>query len=256
MSFAFKLFTVLVFMATEQKLTISDSPPYCDEGYPIIIVGSGLAGHSAAAQAIKILESQNKLKSHPIVIFEKEEKFGGNSMKATSGINGANTEFQKNANIIDNLNDFNKDTYYSSIGGKNNLDEKQQNMDISSNNINKLITTLTSSSASAVNWLKNEFNLQLTAISQCGGHSHPRTHRPPAGPAGNIIVKTIHKKIENHVEFRYNCRVLDILMDTDSKTVIGIRYEDNNNNGKIVEFYGTSVILTSGGFGNDHTGDS
>ena len=178
------------------QLTVSDSPPYCDEGYPIIIVGSGLAGHSAAAELISILSSQNKLKSHPIIMFEKEPKFGGNSMKATSGINGANTEFQTESEINDNTNAFAKDTYYSAMGGKSNIDKKQESQDM-----NVLITTLTSSSGSAVNWLKNEFDLQLTAISQCGGHSNPRTHRVPAGPVGNIIVKTVHKKIEDQLRF-------------------------------------------------------
>ena len=185
------LFSLLIILES----TTSDSPPFCDGGYPLIIVGSGLAGHSAAAEAISILSASDSLKSHPIVVFEKEEKFGGNSMKATSGINGAETEFQSDANIKDNANDFGKDTFYSSIGGKD--DQKTNEGD----DINKLIETLTASSSEAVNWLKNEFDLKLTAISQCGGHSHPRTHRPPAGPAGNIIVKTVHKKIENQLPF-------------------------------------------------------
>merc|ERR1719461_2313115 len=94
----------------------SDAPPFCDDGYPLIIVGSGLAGHAAAADAISILSAADKLNSHPIVVFEKESKFGGNSMKATSGINGANTEFQNAENIKDSANDFGKDTFYSSMG--------------------------------------------------------------------------------------------------------------------------------------------
>ena len=186
-------------MAVEQS-TLADSPPYCDDGYPIIIVGSGLAGHSAAAELISILSSKNKLKSHPIIMLEKEPKFGGNSMKATSGINGAGTEFQKDSDIKDDPNVFSKDTYYSALGGKSNIDDDSKQK--GNSEMNALITTLTKSSASAVNWLKNEFDLRLTAISQCGGHSHPRTHRPPAGPAGNIIVKAVHKKIED--QFRYN----------------------------------------------------
>eukprot|EP01083_Nonionella_stella_P143926 448294_1 len=246
MSLWVKLFTVCLFSMASQ--TVSDSPPYCDDGYPIIIVGSGLAGHAAASEALSLLKSQNKLKSHPIVIFEKEPKPGGNSYKATSGINGANTEFQKQAHIQDNVNDFRKDTYYSSIGGAHKVEEKKEDVAI-----NPLITTLTQSSASAVDWLQHKFNLQLTAITQCGGHSHPRTHRPPAGGAGYTIVSTIHKQIEKNVEFKYNSEVIGILVDTDSKTVIGIKYKDHNNNGAIQEFYGTAVLLTSGGFGNDHS---
>ena len=56
--------------------------------------------------------------------------------------------------------------------------------------------------------------------------------------------------------FNYNCEVIEILMDSESRTVTGIKYKDNNDNGSIKEFYGMAVILTSGGFGNDHSGSS
>ena len=46
----------------------------------LIIIGSGLAGHSAAAQA-------NYNDPHlEIIVYEKETRYGGNSFKATSGI--------------------------------------------------------------------------------------------------------------------------------------------------------------------------
>ena len=45
-------------------------------------------------------------------------------------------------------------------------------------------------------------------------------------------------------------------MDTESKTVIGVKYKDNNDDGKLVDLYGSAVILTAGGFGNDHTDTS
>lgn len=45
-------------------------------------------------------------------------------------------------------------------------------------------------------------------------------------------------------------------MDTESKTVIGVKYKDNNDDGKIKDLYGMAVILTAGGFGNDHTDTS
>ena len=185
-------FALIVIMAVEQS-TLADSPPYCDDGYPIIIVGSGLAGHSAAAELISILSSKNKLESHPIIMLEKEAKFGGNSMKATSGINGAGTEFQKDLDIKDDPNVFGKDTYYSALGGKSNIDDESK--ESGNPEMSALITTLTKSSASAVDWLKNEFDLKLTAISQCGGHSHPRTHRPPAGPAEISLLKQCIKKL-------------------------------------------------------------
>jgi len=243
-----------IILALHLFVARSDSPPYCDEGYPIIIVGSGLAGHAAAAEALSILESQKKLDSHRVVIFEKEGRYGGNSMKATSGINGAVTEFQSLSSITDVVDDFSKDTFYSSLGGKNYFEGKQ----VTDTDINARIQTLTSSSGAAVDWLKNEFDLALNTITQCGGHSHPRTHRLEAGPVGNIIVTQMHIAIDRKVEWRYKTEVIELLMDTESKTVIGVKYKEHEEDGTftIRELYGTAVILTAGGFGNDHTNSS
>jgi len=189
-------------------------------------------------------------------IFEKTGRYGGNSMKATSGINGAGTEFQSESAIADVIDDFSKDTFYSAIGGKNNFEGKE----LLSKDINPQIKTLTSSSGAAVDWLKNEFDLTLSAITQCGGHSHPRTHRVESGPVGNIIVTHIHKQIEKKVDWRYKSEVVELLMDTETKTVIGVKYKEYDLEDEsayvMKELFGTAVILTAGGFGNDHTNTS
>ena len=54
--------------------------------YDIIIVGAGLAGLTAAYEADKI--SSGKLR---ILLLEQEKKYGGNSIKASSGINILNS---------------------------------------------------------------------------------------------------------------------------------------------------------------------
>ena len=172
----------------------ASGPPYCEDGYPVVIIGSGLAGHAAAAELSSILSMDSISKSfgeHPIIVLDKESKFGGNSMKATSGINGALSEYQISQSIEDNINDFRQDTIYSAT----------KSYDKPSGERFELISQLTEESGEAVNWLHNKFELDLSKISQCGGHSHPRTHRPPAGPAGNIIVKTVHKSLENNPKF-------------------------------------------------------
>jgi hypothetical protein len=40
-----------------------------------------------------------------------------------------------------------------------------------------LVKVLTYNSASAVEWLQDKFQLDLTLVSRLGGHSQPRTHR-------------------------------------------------------------------------------
>ena len=52
-----------------------------------------------------------------VIILEKEKYYGGNSVKATSGINGALTNLQSENNITDSYELFIKDTMYSYYDG-------------------------------------------------------------------------------------------------------------------------------------------
>lgn len=57
--------------------------------YPTVaVIGSGLAGLSAAYELSKALQAE--LPSAKVVIFEKNSILGGNSAKASSGINAVN----------------------------------------------------------------------------------------------------------------------------------------------------------------------
>ena len=78
--------------------------------------------------------------------------FGGNSTKATSGINGALTRTQVDAHIGDSVKQFYDDTLKSA------RDKARPD----------LIKVLTYKSAAAVEWLQDEFNLDLTLVSRLG----------------------------------------------------------------------------------------
>ena len=67
-----------------------------------IVVGGGLAGFSAAHT---VMEHGGR-----IVVLDKSPFCGGNSTKATSGINGAGTSTQKKKGIVDNGDIFLRDT--------------------------------------------------------------------------------------------------------------------------------------------------
>lgn len=62
---------------------------------PIVIVGGGLAGLSAAHQAY--------LRGANVVLLDKQGFLSGNSGKATSGINGALTRTQTQLKIDDSV---------------------------------------------------------------------------------------------------------------------------------------------------------
>jgi succinate dehydrogenase/fumarate reductase flavoprotein subunit len=78
--------------------------------------------------------------------------FGGNSTKATSGINGALTRTQVDQKIPDSVKQFYEDTLKSA------RDKARPD----------LIRVLTYQSASAVEWLQDIFNLDLTLVSRLG----------------------------------------------------------------------------------------
>ena len=67
-----------------------------------IVVGGGLAGMSAANT---ILENGGR-----VVSLDKSSFCGGNSTKATSGINGANSRTQRDKGIKDSADLFTSDT--------------------------------------------------------------------------------------------------------------------------------------------------
>src|ERR1700742_1600049 len=77
---------------------------------------------------------------------------GGNSTKATSGINGALTRTQVDLKIADSVKQFYDDTLKSA------RDKARPD----------LIKVLTYKSAAAVEWLIDEFNLDLTLVSRLG----------------------------------------------------------------------------------------
>ena len=67
----------------------------------VIVVGGGLAGVSAAIEA-------HSAGSH-VIVLEKEKDLGGNSAKASSGINGVGSQTQKKRGVNDSVDLFVKD---------------------------------------------------------------------------------------------------------------------------------------------------
>lgn len=116
----------------------------------IVVVGGGLAGLSAAIEAATTSAAMR------VLLLEKEKQVGGNSAKATSGINGVASA---------QVEAFEQDTIQSG-GGRSDA---------------SLVHKLVKESSDALAWLKaQDPTLDLSSVSQCGGHSQPRTHRCPA----------------------------------------------------------------------------
>ncbi|KAJ6497809.1 FAD binding domain-containing protein [Mycena sanguinolenta] len=200
----------------------------------VIVVGGGLAGLSAAHTLLE--------RGANVLLLDKQGFMGGNSTKATSGINGAGTQTQQGLNIPDNAKVFFEDT-------------KKSARDLARDD---LIRVLTGRSGDAVNWLQDKFGLDLSKVARLGGHSQPRTHRGDAQFPGMVITYAQMERLEDlavsnpeRVKILKKARVTKIVKD-DSGAVVGVEY---SHSGKTQTAYGP-VVLATGGYAADFTEDS
>ncbi|CEF69545.1 FAD binding domain and Flavocytochrome c family and Succinate dehydrogenase/fumarate reductase flavoprotein, catalytic domain-containing protein [Strongyloides ratti] len=208
----------------------------------IIVVGGGLAGLAAT------LEILNHHASNKVILFEKQKNFGGNSAKASSGINACDTIFQRNKGIDDSTEVFKMDTLKA---GDNTNDYA-------------LVDYLVQNSKDALQFLIDN-NVKIDDVNLCGGHTIPRTHwahlkEGKAIPIGFAIIKALQDKIleikekrPNDIEIHLESEVIG--MTTWNEYVTGVRYRDPTNRDSILEVNGKAVILTTGGFSADKSED-
>ncbi|KAK1579720.1 flavocytochrome c [Colletotrichum navitas] len=200
----------------------------------VIVVGSGLAGLSAAHEALKAGASVHMLDRAP--------KPGGNSIKASSGINGAGTRFQKAAGVEKDIS-FYDDTARS--GGKRFVEAKGV-VDRP-----RLVDLLTSSSADAVTWLVDDVGVDLSVVATLGGHSLPRTHRGAGTtPPGAAIVTTLLKKLGENPGFRLGSSAEVTSLNVADGAVQGVRYVQDGQEHDLTG----AVVFAAGGFAGDANG--
>ena len=128
-----------------------------------IVVGGGLSGLSAAHTLI-----QNGVQ---VTLLEKNPFLGGNSTKATSGINGAGSRTQAKMGLTDSVDQFLEDTVRSATGVKTGPMPTPY----------PLAKVIAGNSADAVHWIQDNFGLALDTVSRLGGHTNQRTHRSKSG---------------------------------------------------------------------------
>ncbi|KAI1276046.1 FAD binding domain-containing protein [Xylaria sp. FL0933] len=212
---------------------------------PIIIVGSGLAGLSAAYEALKA--------GAKVHMLDRAPKPGGNSIKASSGINGAGTRFQREKAI---MNDDSAAFYADSARSAGARMTSSQTGAVGEEERRALLEMLASQSADAVHWLADEIGVDLTTVAQLGGHSLPRTHRGTTGPPpGAAIVGALLKKLGADSRFTLTSsaevQALTVSEDSNGRNLVtGVRYTAN---GETHEIQGP-VVFAAGGFAGDAHG--
>lgn len=187
----------------------------------VCVIGAGGAGMTAAIEA--------KAAGLSVVILEKMPMAGGNTVKATGGINAANTPLQKELGIADSVESFVEDT----MKGGNYLNNEA------------LVRTMAENSADAIAWL-DSIGAPLSTLSFSGGATFKRMHAPEGGaPIGNYIMNTFLNNIEsNGIDIRYNTKATKIIMDQGK--VSGVIAKGKEKDYKIAC---EAVILATGGFG-------
>jgi fumarate reductase flavoprotein subunit len=197
----------------------TDKTVDCD----IVIVGAGGAGMTAAINATE----QGK----KVVVLEMMPYAGGNTTKATGGMNAAETHYQKEQGIDDSVETFIEDTME---GG-----HQMNNRD--------LVTVMAEKSAAAIDWL-DSIGAPLPKVGFSGGATNARIHAPEdgSGVGAYLVTRFLNKVDELGIEVMYETKATELI--SDNGTIVGVKAESDEFNYTI---NAKAVILATGGFGNN-----
>eukprot|EP00943_MAST-04B_sp_MAST-4B-sp1_P009204 g9204.t1 len=202
-----------------------------------IVVGGGLSGLSAAHTLI-----QNGVQ---VTLLEKNPFLGGNSTKATSGINGAGSRTQAKMGLKDSVEVFLEDTVRSATGVKTGPMPTPY----------PLAKVIAGNSAGAVHWIQDNFGLALDTVSRLGGHTNQRTHRSKSGGKfpGMEITSALMQKYEaladaedGTCDLIINASAKKLIKDPHGR-VVGVEFE--NGDGVLETVVADCVVLATGGYG-------
>ena len=218
---AFKKAVTRAMAQSNKEAIIAEGGDPNTKAYDVVVVGSGGAGLAAAIQAHDLGAS--------VVVVEKMSVIGGNTNKASAGMNAAETKFQKLKGIVDS-----KDLFYNETmtGGKN-------------KNNPELLRYFVENAPDAIDWLDNN-GIELSGITTTGGMSVDRTHRPASGAAvGGYLISGLVKNINRRgIEVMLDSNVTEII--TENQKVVGVKVTEED--GSIQTIKAKAVIIATGGF--------
>ncbi|MBS0951707.1 flavocytochrome c [Lactiplantibacillus plantarum] len=193
--------------------------------YDVVIIGSGGAGLTAAIQA-------HELGLNPVIL-EKMPKIGGNTTRASSGMNAAETNVQLHHHIVDSFGDFYGETLKGG-GGMNNQ---------------ALLKFFTEHSALAIDWLADH-GIKLDDLTITGGMSVMRTHRPSSmAPIGGFLVTELLKQVAaDQLPLFTDVKVDELLVEVGKISGVKATTPDG-----AVTITAGAVLLATGGFGANKT---
>ncbi|MBA1434030.1 flavocytochrome c [Bombilactobacillus bombi] len=189
--------------------------------YDVIIIGSGGTGLTSALQA-------HELGLKPVIL-EKMAKIGGNTTKASSGMNAAETMVQLSHHIVDSYEDFYDDVYQG--GGQRNNPE--------------LLHYFTEHSALAIDWLAAH-DIHLDDLTITGGMKVMRTHRPASmAPIGGFLVTELLKQVaQAQLPLFTQAHVTQLLQENGKMSGVQVKIGEQE-----CQVLAPAIILATGGFG-------
>ena len=253
--------------AVEKTGSAEDSTVEAD----VVVVGAGGAGMTAAITAAGEGKS--------VVILESQSMVGGNSVRATGGMNAGKTvyqdenEFGESAGVEKTLKtaaekyadnetitalaktvseqwaayQANPTGYFDSV------ELMELDTMIGGKGINdpELVETLCANSAAAIDWL-DEHGITLHSVSSFGGASVKRIHRPVDAEGktvsvGSYMIPLLQENCEKAgVKMMLDTTATEILTDANGAAV-GVKA--TGASGETVTVNAKAVVLASGGFG-------
>ena len=253
--------------AVENDATAEDSTVDAD----VVVVGAGGAGMTAAITAAA--------EGKTVVILESQSMVGGNSVRATGGMNAGKTvyqdenEFGESAGVEKTLKtaaekyadnetitalaktvseqwaayQANPTGYFDSV------ELMELDTMIGGKGINdpELVETLCANSADAIDWL-DEHGITLHNVSSFGGASVKRIHRPVNAEGktvsvGSYMIPLLQENCEKAgVKMMLDTTATEILTDANGAAV-GVKA--TGASGETVTVNAKAVVLATGGFG-------
>lgn len=200
----------------------AEAPSAIAHHYDLLIVGSGGTGLTAAIQAHEL--------GLKVAVFEKNEKLGGNTNRASSGMNAAESLVQLKHGIIDDKEDF----YRETLKGGGLLNDRA------------MLRYFVDHAALAIDWLK-EHGLPLTDLTITGGMTRKRAHRPASmAPIGAYLVTGLLKQCQQEKIPIFNRAKVTALLQDEEQRVTGAKIKTKIGT---VVVHASTVLLASGGFG-------
>ena len=253
--------------AVENDATAEDSTVEAD----VVVVGAGGAGMTAAITAAGEGKS--------VVILESQSMVGGNSVRATGGMNAGKTvyqdenEFGESAGVEKTLKTA-AEKYADNetitalaktvseqwaayqadpTGYFDSVELMELDTMIGGKGINdpELVETLCANSADAIDWL-DEHGITLHNVSSFGGASVKRIHRPVNAEGktvsvGSYMIPLLQENCEKAgVKMMLDTTATEILTDANGAAV-GVKA--TGASGETVTVNAKAVVLATGGFG-------